>query len=60
MQLRMLNVRKRFIARDADDLIIISKWKVIGELTVKNDAETPDVIGKLRFQLRNCQSLRRI
>ena len=54
----MLNASK--IASDAQDLIIISKWKVIGELAVKDDAKTPDIIGELRFQLGNVQSLRRI
>ena len=53
----MLNARK--IASDAQDLIIISKWKVIGELAVKDDAKAPDVIGKLRLQLGNFQSLGR-
>ena len=54
----MFNARK--IVSDAQDLIIISKWKVIGELAVKDDAKTPDIIGKLRFQLGNVQSLRSV
>ena len=50
----------REIVSDAQDVNIVSKWKVIGELAVKDDAKTPDIIGELRFQLGNVQSLRRI